>query len=158
MPDHPAIDAVDMPSRHAAPAGGRGIRARFFSRRAAGMLMRNSIVSAFVFALDMAILWAMVQMAGSNRLWAAALGLLVANTLHYALGRRWIFPGTDRHVASGYLYFLVNAAIGMAITMLLYAAMLRWTSIHYLVARVLVSVLAGLTAFLLNATFNFRRL
>jgi len=122
------------------------------------MLVRNTIVSTFVFALDMALLWLLVQMAGAGKLQAAALGLLVANTLHYALGRSWIFPGTQRKVAAGYIYFLINSAIGAAITMALYAAMLRWTPINYLVARVLVSVIAGLAVFLLNATLNFRRL
>jgi hypothetical protein len=36
--------------------------------------------------------------------------------------------------------------------------MIRWTPINYLVARVLVSVVSGLTVFLLNAVLNFRRL
>jgi len=35
---------------------------------------------------------------------------------------------------------------------------IRWTPINYLVARVLVSVVSGLTVFLLNAVLNFRRL
>ena len=38
------------------------------------------------------------------------------------------------------------------------AYLIRWTPIQYLVARVLVSVIAGLTVFLLNAVLNFRRL
>jgi hypothetical protein len=48
--------------------------------------------------------------------------------------------------------------IGLLITVGLFAALIRWTPIHYLVARVLVSVFAGLTVFLLNAVLNFRRL
>ena len=42
--------------------------------------------------------------------------------------------------------------------MTLFAALLRWTPINYLVARTLVSVVAGLAVFLLNAILNFRRL
>jgi hypothetical protein len=61
-------------------------------------------------------------------------------------------------VASGYVYFLINAAIGLGVTMSLFAAFISWTSINYLVARILVSVVAGLTVFLLNAVWNFRRL
>ena len=36
-------------------------------------------------------------------------------------------------------------------------AILEFTSIHYLVARVIVSLFAGLIVFVLNAVFNFRR-
>ena len=87
----------------------------------------------------------------------AAIGFLTSNSLHYALGRSWIFRGTDRAIGSGYLIFLVNAGVGMAITILLFAALLKWTAIHYLVARVIVSVFAGLAMFVLNAVLNFRQ-
>ncbi len=89
---------------------------------------------------------------------AAALAFVIANSIHYAFGRGWIFKGTERPVASGYVYFLINAGIGLVITVGLFAALIRWTAINYLVARVLVSVVSGLTVFLLNAVLNFRRL
>ena len=138
-------------------AGESPFQRRLFSRRVGAMLARNTVVSTSVFAVDLAILWLFVAYSGLDKLGAAALGLIAANTLHYALGRTWIFKGTMRGVALGYAYFLINAAIGMAVTMLLYAAFVQWTSVNYLIARVLVSVIAGLTVFLLNATLNFRR-
>lgn len=140
---------------NAAPAG---LRARLFSRHAALMLGRNTVVSTGVFAFDMVLLWALVEFAGMDKIVAAAIGFVAANTAHYALGRSWIFAGTERGVAAGYIYFLINSGVGMAITLGLYAALLAWTPINYLVARVIVSVFAGLAVFLLNATLNFRRL
>ena len=134
------------------------LRSRLLSRRAAAMLGRNTVVSTAVFLLDMALLWALVQLGGMGKVLAAAIGFVVANTLHYALGRSWIFAGTERGVAEGYAYFLINAGVGLAITLGLYAAFLAWTPINYLVARVIVSVFAGLAVFLLNAVLNFRRL
>jgi hypothetical protein len=83
---------------------------------------------------------------------------VAATTVHYVFGRTWIFRGTKRGVASGYGYFLINAAVGLAITVVLFAALLRWTPINYLIGRTLVSVVAGLAVFLLNAILNFRRL
>jgi hypothetical protein len=38
----------------------------------------------------------------------------------------------------------------------MFAAFIRWTPINYLVARVIVSLFAGLATFLLNAFLNFR--
>ena len=122
------------------------------------MLARNTVVSCGVFAFDLALLWVFVAWYGMDKVAAAAAAFIAANSLHYVLGRTWIFRGTDRHVATGYLYFLVNAGIGLAITLILFAALIRWTPINYLVARTLVSVVAGLAVFLLNAVLNFRRL
>lgn len=131
---------------------------RLFSRHAANLLARNTVVSCGVFAFDIALLWGLVAQLGMEKISAAALAFIAANSIHYALGRTWIFQGTERHVATGYVYFLVNALVGLVITLALFAAMIRWTAINYLVARVLVSVVAGLTVFLLNAILNFRRL
>ena len=127
------------------------------SRHAATLLARNTIVSCGIFAFDIALLWVLVQL-GVGKVAAAALAFVIANSIHYAFGRGWIFQGTDRGVAEGYVYFLINAGVGLVITITLFAAMIRWTPINYLVARVLVSVVSGLTVFLLNGIFNFRRL
>lgn len=140
------------------PALKGGLIGRLISRHAGAMLVRNTVVSCAAFAFDIALLWAMVEHGGIAMLPAAAIGFIAANTLHYVFGRIWIFRGTDRGVASGYVYFLLNAGVGLGITMGLYAAFIRWTDIDYLVARVLVSVIAGLTVFVLNAVLNFRRL
>ena len=122
------------------------------------MLARNTIVSCGIFAFDIALLWLLVEQGGMGKIAAAVIAFVVANSLHYGFGRSWIFRGTDRAFASGYFYFLINAGIGLVITISLFAAMIRWTPINYLVARVLVSVISGLTVFVLNAVLNFRRL
>jgi putative flippase GtrA len=147
-----------MPPIDERPRRARGLAARIFSRDAAAMLARNTVVSCFAFAFDLILLWALVRLAGWGKLEAAALGFVAANTLHYALGRSWIFHGTERGVADGYVYFLINAVVGLFVTMTLYAAFLRFTPINYIVARVVVSVFAGLVVFVLNAVLNFRRL
>jgi putative flippase GtrA len=131
---------------------------RLLSRNAGWMLARNTVVSCGVFAFDLALLWALVEFFEMDKVLAAAIAFIAANTLHYACGRTWIFRGTDRALVPGYFYFLVNAAIGLAITITLFAALIWWTPINYLIARTLVSVVAGLTVFLLNAILNFRRL
>jgi putative flippase GtrA len=140
------------------PVPEAGLLRRIWSRHAANMLARNTVVSCGVFAFDLALLWLLVTESELDKVVAAAVAFVAANSIHYALGRTWIFRGTDRHVATGYFYFLVNAGVGLAITLILFAAMIRWTPINYLVARTLVSVVAGLAVFLLNAILNFRRL
>ena len=131
---------------------------RLLSRKAAAMLARNTVVSCMCFAFDLALLRALVQHLHLDKVFAAALGFVAANSLHYMFGRSWIFRGTERGVASGYVYFLANATVGLIVTVMLYAAFLRFTPIDYLVARIIVSAFAGLAVFVLNAVWNFRRL
>jgi putative flippase GtrA len=133
------------------------VASRLLTRKTAVLLARNTVVSCIVFAFGLALLWLLVEKGGVNKLVAATLAFVAANSIHYAFGRAWIYRGTDRAVALGYVYFLINTAVGLAITTLLFAAFLQWTSVHYLVARILVSVVAGMAMFLLNAILNFRR-
>lgn len=134
----------------------RPLAGRLLSRSTIEMLGRNTVVGTAVFAIDLAILWGLVERLGMAKLLAATIGFLIASSLHYAAGRSWIFKGTRRHVVSGYFYFLISAGVGLAITILMFAAFIRWTTIDYLVARVIVSLFAGFATFLLNAVFNFR--
>ncbi|MGZ8999218.1 MAG: GtrA family protein [Allosphingosinicella sp.] len=136
----------------------RPVLARLLSFKAAAMLGRNTVVSCFTFLTGLALMWALVEKAATGKVPAAAISFLFATSLHYLLGRSWIFKGTDRGVTSGYVYFLINAGLGLVVTTGLFAAMIALTPINYLVARILVSLVAGLVMFLLNATLNFRRL
>ena len=145
-------------------AGDRGsepetrLSRRLLSLKAALMLGRNTIVSCLTFLIGLILMWLLVETMDADKVVAAALSFLLATSLHYVLGRVWIFRGTERGVASGYVYFLINAGIGLVLTTGLFAAMIAWTEVHYLIARILVSIVAGLVMFLLNATLNFRRL
>ncbi|XUU61041.1 GtrA family protein [Erythrobacter sp. HA6-11] len=130
---------------------------RLLRVRVGWMLVRNTVVSSGVFLIGLGVLWLLVERAGMDEVPASGIGFVVANSLHYILGRAWIFRGTTRGVASGFALFLVNGLIGLGLTMALMAVLLALTPINYLIARVLVSVFAGLTIFVLNAVWNFRR-
>lgn len=134
-----------------------GLLSRLLTRHGLMLWARNAVVSCGIFAFDIALLWVLVQ-TGMGKVGAAALAFVIANSIHYLFGRGWIFRGTDRPLTQGYVYFLINAGIGFLITITLFAALIRWTPINYLVARVLVSLVSGFTVFLLNAVLNFRRL
>ena len=140
-----------------AAGGPNGLVARLLTWRVGAMLWRNTVVSCCVFLFGLGVLYALVQWGDVPEVPAAGLGFLAANSLHYLFGRAWIFRGTERGRASGYALFLINASVGLAVTMTLYAVLLEFTPMNYLVARVVVSVFAGLVVFVLNAVFNFRR-
>ena len=132
--------------------GGATLYDRLFSRRGAVLLARNTVVSTFVFLLGLGL-----ERLGVAKVPAAGLSFLVSNSIHYLFGRTWIYRGTERKVAAGYAYFLINAVLGLGITVGLFAAFIE-LGLHYLLARVVASVFAGLALFLLNAVLNFRSL
>ena len=133
-----------------------GLVSRLMRVRVAAMFVRNTVVSFLVFALDLFMLWALVRFLGVQYLTAATLAFIVAISIHYMFCRIWIFRGTDRALWSGYVYFFVNAGTGLVITIALFAAFVELIGIHYIVARVIASVFAGIAVFLLNAVLNFR--
>jgi putative flippase GtrA len=139
------------------PQKKKGFRKRLFSRRGAQLFARNTVVSVLAFALGILVLWVLVARYAWSEVLAAGVSFVAANTLHYALGRTWIYRGTGRPPVSGYAYFLLNALFGLAITLSLFALLVGW-GVHYLIARVLVSIAAGIVLFLLNAFLNFRSL
>ena len=120
------------------------------------MLFRNTVVSCSVFALGLGLLWLMVQKLGMNVYLATAISFIVANSLHYLLGRLWIFPDSDRSLHSGYFYFFVNSGIGLASTMALFALFTEMVDLDYITARIVASVFAGLAIFASNAVLNFK--
>ena len=131
---------------------------RFFNRRAGGMLWRNTVVSTGVFLGGLGVLWLLVEKAGMNEVLATGISFVLANSVHYVFGRTWIFAGSDRKLATGYLIFLTNSIVGLAVTVGLFWVLTELTPMNYLVARVIVSVFAGLAVFGLNAVVNFRQL
>jgi putative flippase GtrA len=140
----------------AAPAGaGRSGALRLLRSRVALLFARNTAAGTIAFTLDMALLWALVHFGRMGALPSAVGGFVVAVSFHYYLSRIWVFAGSRRPVGQGYLYFALNAAIGLAVTMGLFAALMDFAGLHYLVARSMASVVAGILVFFLNAVLNF---
>ncbi|GGD53111.1 hypothetical protein GRI62_05015 [Erythrobacter arachoides] len=135
-----------------------GFVARFLTRRVGGMLWRNTVVSTGVFLLGLVVLWVLVEFFQVDRVIAAALSFAVSTSLHYVLGREWVFHGTERKAGRGFAIFLVNALVGLGVTVGLFWVLVAFTTINYLVARVIVSMFAGLAMFALNGVWNFRQI
>ena len=111
----------------------------------------------FVFLLGLLLLMLLGEYFAMAKLPSAAIFFVVSNTIHYAFGRAWIYRGTERQLAAGYGFFLLNAVFGLAITLALFAGLIE-IGLHYVLARVVGSIFAGLALFVLNAVLNFRSL
>lgn len=126
-----------------------------FSRHGAVLFFRNAVASSLCFAIDMGLIWIMVSQLGIDKFVAVTLGFVTANALNYILARIWVFRETDRGLFTGYVYFLGNALVGLAIILAGFALLTGPLDTHYMVARVVVSLCSGTIVFILNATLNF---
>lgn len=126
--------------------------------RGAKLFGRNTLASIAGFALDMALLVLLVEVAGVAYLPAAALAFVLAMSAQYVVSRVWVFKHSARGLGAGYLYFLLNTGIGLVVTLALFWLLLVLADFHYLLARVAASIVAGLVVFFLNAVFNFKQL
>jgi len=122
------------------------------------MLGRNTLASIITFALDLTILWTLVEFVGIPAVPAAAMAFILPLIVFYFLQREWVFPDTNRGVAKGFLYFLLTVGIGFAAMLTTFWALLEFTPVHYLIARVAASIVYGLLLFVLNGIFNFKQL
>ncbi|PNU03604.1 GtrA family protein [Novosphingobium guangzhouense] len=126
-----------------------------FSRHTAVLFARNAVTSSLCFAIDMGLIWLMVSQLGIDKFVAVTAGFLIANSLNYGFARIWVFRESDRGFFTGYVYYLTNALVGLAVILGGFALMTEVFDAHYLVARVIVSLCSGTLVFLLNLTLNF---
>ena len=134
------------------------VGARVAESRSARLFGRNTVASFFAFAIDIALLFTLVEAVGLTYLPAATIAFLFAMSVHYFIARLWVFKESDRGLASGYVYFLMNAGIGLVVTLAVYWAMINLLGIYYLIARIVASIAAGILVFTLNAVFNFKEI
>jgi putative flippase GtrA len=126
--------------------------------RVARMFGRHTVASSIAFALDLALLWSLVELLEVAHLPAGIIAFFVPLTLFYFLSREWVFPGSRRGVVKGYAYFVLNVGIGSVLMLATFWSLMVFAGLHYVVARILASFVAGIVVFLLNGIFNFRQL
>ncbi|MFN3944735.1 MAG: GtrA family protein [Allosphingosinicella sp.] len=126
--------------------------------RGAKLFGRNTVASIVAFTIDIALLFAFVEWVGLSYLVGATVAFLIAMTVQYVISRIWVFSHSDQGLVKGYVLFLLNAGVGLVITLAAFAALLWWAGLHYLIARLIASAIAGIAVFFLNAVFNFKEL
>ena len=119
---------------------------------------RNTLASTATFLLDLAILWTLVEWLSLPYVPAAVLAFVIPLTVFYFLQREWVFGETDRSVGKGLAVFALTVGVSFVAMLATYWALIEFASFHYLLARVLASVVYGLLLFFLNGRFNFHEL
>lgn len=129
---------------------------RLWTPHVGKMFIRNTVVSTGTFLISLALMAIFVQWFHMGPNWASGISFLAATTTHYFFGRKWIFAGSKRSVGTGYVYFLITAGIGTVVTVWVFNFVMVHTHLHYLMARIIASIFAGLAMFIINVTVNFK--
>jgi putative flippase GtrA len=120
---------------------------RFFRYTAVG-------VSTFLF--DLSLLWVQVEKFHVYYLHAAVSSFLIAVSVNYFLSRRWVFKGSARRLAAGYLYFFKTAVAGAFTTGFLMWLFSTATNGNYLPIRIIIAAIIGIGNYLIHLYLNFR--
>jgi len=121
--------------------------------RWAPQLVRYTLVSTASFALDMAILAALVEWGGVPTVAASIVGYLAALLVDYAASILWVFSNRrmrDKKLAE-FATFAAVGLSGLVVNTLVMAVCTGWLALHYAIAK----TIAGM--FVLLFTFVVRR-
>lgn len=103
--------------------------------------VRESIVysvgAGAAFAVDISLLWLLVDEVGMHYLPAAAMSFLAGTVLVYFVSVRYAFPYRrveDRR--REFWYFAAIGAGGIVLNMALMYSLVEWASVHYMIAKI----------------------
>ena len=117
---------------------------------------RYTVVGGSTFLFDLSLLWILIEKFHVYYLHAAVSGFLVAVSVNYFLSRRWVFKGSQRRLAVGYLYFLKTAVVGALATGFLMWLFCTTTHGPYLLIRIIIAAIIGTVNYLIHLYLNFR--
>lgn len=118
--------------------------------------LRYVIIGVSTFALDLFLLWILIEKGEVHYTLATPATFFIAVSLNYALARDLVFFGSKQGVWRGYFYFVKFAALGAAATTFLMWFLVAKTDLHFALVRVVVAGFIGILNYLANLHFNFR--
>ena len=106
--------------------------------------------------LDFALFFALVHWAGMNVAAATAIGMVFGGALAFAMGRGWVFDATGGAAAGQVLRYALVWAGNILFSTVLVSWVAGWPGVHFMAARVGVSIVMGLTySYFLQRLFVF---
>jgi putative flippase GtrA len=118
--------------------------------------IKYSAVGFSTFALDLLLLFVLVEVFSVRQVPAAGIAFIIAVSLNYMLSRRYVFIGTLRGVKAGYLGFTAIALAGLSIVAGGMYVLTVILNVHFLIARIMVAVVTGFCNYLINLYVNFK--
>jgi len=114
-------------------------------------LVRAATVSLIAAVGDYTLLVTAVELLGTPVVWTSVAGVVFGHIITYILHTLWIFPGDDHGYHKTQLVLFVGiGASGLLVHSGLMHLFLRYTSLHYLIAKTISVLVMFLWGFLLR--------
>lgn len=126
------------------------------SARSLKRFARYTVVGTSTFAVDLALLYILIDIVALNYLVGAGVAFVCAVSINYFLSRRYVFKGTQRGVRSGYVNFIAIALVGLLIVIGGMYVLVSLLGVGYVAARFVVAVITGFWNYLLNLFVTFK--
>lgn len=127
-------------------------------RRIVYRLSKYTLAGSSTFFIDVALLYFLSVYTDINHSTLIVGSFLVGSTLNYLLCYFWVYRGTSRNKAHGYVYFLLFELVTLLLIVEATNALVARFGIQLIVARICVGIIVGCINFLLNTFLNFKLL
>lgn len=119
-------------------------------------MVQYSAVGIGTFLLDLAIIQIAISYFGASDAVALAIGFAIGVTTNYLLSYYWVYRGTKRSVAVGYIIFTILALLGVVFVIYATIYLAGAFGLPLLVARTIIATFVGIVNFFINTFFNFK--
>jgi len=114
-------------------------------------------IGGLCFLVNLATLYVATDLFGLHYLVSMVISILIANTLGWALNRRWTFSTTQMPALVEFSRYL-SANIGLfAINLALMAILVSALNVHYLMASAILAVCMTILNFTIHRDWSFRK-
>lgn len=113
---------------------------------------------SFSFVVDFSILLVLTEVANVNYLWSNLAAVSAGLVVNYLLCIKWVF--TDRRferIAQEFPIFALLSLVGLSLNELLLWVLVEFGDVHYLVAKIIVTLAIFVVNFFLKKVILFRR-
>ena len=129
---------------------------RFLTSPFVRRFFQYSMVGVGTYALDLCLIFIFKTFLNFPDAIAVGLGFLIAVSINFLISYIWIFKGTDRHHATGYMYFVGIAIFGLGVIVVGTLSIKTLLGIDLYIARTIVAGIVGILNYTLNSVFNFK--
>lgn len=112
-------------------------------------------VGALCFLVNGLVLYVGTDLAGLHYLVSMLISIFIANTLGWALNRRWTFGSTSQDCLAEYARYLVVNLSGFLFSLLLMALLVSGLGLHYLVASAAMALVLAAFNFIAHRGWSF---
>lgn len=112
----------------------------------------SSVVATLI---DLFALWAFTELLGIYYLISAVLAFSIGTVTNYSLNRYWNFKSTKKSFLRGLTSFAIIGLSSLILTTILLYVFVEFFGIHYLVGKILTTLLAVIWNFKLVSKITF---